>query len=60
MRLHHIGYLVADIKKALRSFSDLGFKTVRYENGDEIMFDGHRKCYISFVGNKKIQRRNKG
>ena len=44
LKIHHIGYLVKDIKKALSSFQDLGFSIAQ-----ETVFDSIRKVNICFL-----------
>ncbi|MCR5108601.1 MAG: VOC family protein [Lachnospiraceae bacterium] len=44
MRIHHIGYLVRKMEKALRAFKDLG-----YELTGEIIHDEYRQADICFL-----------
>lgn len=44
MRVHHIGYLVRKIDKAIDSFKDLG-----YEIRQEVVLDEYRKVNIAFL-----------
>ncbi len=46
MKIHHIGYFVRDIKKAVDNFNHLGFKPT-----SEVVFDEKRVCDISFISN---------
>lgn len=48
MRVHHIGYLVKNIKKAIKSYEVLGFNVSK----QNIIYDESRKCYICFVKNE--------
>ena len=44
MQIHHIGYIVVEIEKAIEEFTDLG-----YEKESEIIYDSSRKVDICFV-----------
>lgn len=44
MRIHHIGYLVKDIRKAQEDFINLG-----YSIEQEVLFDEYRGINISFL-----------
>lgn len=45
MKIHHIGYLVKDIKKAISRFEDLGFAVT-----SEVFSDATRGVDICFLG----------
>lgn len=44
MRIHHVGYLVKNLEKAQRAFSNLGFTPI-----SEIVYDTYRNIDILFV-----------
>ncbi len=44
MKIHHIGYLVKKIVKAIQTFTELG-----YEAEGEVVYDAHRKVDICFM-----------
>ena len=44
MKVHHIGYLVKKMEKAIKSFGELG-----YETEGEIVYDPFRKINICFM-----------
>ena len=46
MKLHHIGYLVKDMDKAIGEFALLGYSIV-----SESVYDKYRKIYICFMEN---------
>lgn len=47
MTVHHIGYLVKDIEKAINKFMCLGFKVT-----SEVVYDSLRKVNICFMQNE--------
>lgn len=44
MKIHHIGYLVKKIDKALETFLDLGYQIIQ-----ETIYDEYRGIYICFL-----------
>ena len=50
MKIHHIGYAVNNIDKALLEFSKLGFQRV-----SKIFFDEKRKVKICFVQDRNVK-----
>ena len=46
MKIHHIGYLVDDIKIAAEEFAKLGFSPL-----DDVIEDSTREIYIQFLDN---------
>ncbi|QHI72076.1 VOC family protein [Aminipila terrae] len=46
MKIHHVGYLVKDINKALKEFGKIGFILIQ-----EICYDSFRDIEICFVEN---------
>ena len=49
MKLHHIGYLVNDIQKALNIFVNMGF-----EESSKLIIDNRRGIYILFLKNDNV------
>ncbi len=49
MKLHHIGYLVKNIEKSIKSFNTIGFTEMLYPDGSSVMFDEMRLCDICFM-----------
>lgn len=47
MKIHHVGYLVKDINKAIDAFEKLGI-----EKYGDVFFDEDRKSHICFMGNQ--------
>lgn len=50
MKIHHIGYAVKNIDKALKEFKNLGFDKV-----SNIFLDKERKVKICFIQNKNTK-----
>ena len=46
MKVHHVGYLVADIDAAVTEFLSMG-----YEVRQEKLYDSSRKVYLCFMEN---------
>lgn len=48
MKVHHIGYLVKNMDKAIAAFHTLGYQEYSYV-GENVVYDEYRKCDICFL-----------
>lgn len=46
MKVHHIGYLIEEIKESISGFIELGYVIEK-----DIIFDNYRNIYIAFLSN---------
>ena len=49
MKLHHVGYLVANMEKSIRAFGSLGYVLTAEFGGEEIIYDALRDADICFL-----------